>query len=197
MVPTHISISPLNPSHTQGDPSPPASGTWPAALHFIVFADIRQTGRMGGQMGRTLFSSSQSSPPEARSSGGRTRVAAPEELSRILPGGGGEGCSSPDRHNWHSVAASASVETLERDSGPGGLWDPQHCLWPVKNTHTHTCIHLCPSQHKEGRAHTVKPASFAAGRKEENSILTTKWDSDEGREIPTHTVLYWLTSANF
>lgn len=134
-------------------------------------------------MGRTPFSSSQSSPPEARSSQGGLEQQHPRDPLKSSHGGE-RGCSSPDRHTWHSLVASASVETLEGDSGSGGSWDPQHCLRPAKK-HRHVCIHLCPKQQMEGRAHAVKPTSSAAETKEENSILTTKQDGEQGREILT------------
>lgn len=148
---------------------------------------MRQIGGMNGQMGRIPFSSSQSSPPEARSSQRGLEYQHPRDPLKSSHGGE-RGCSSPDGHTWHSSVASASVETLEGDSGPGGSWDPQHCLWPAKK-HRHVCTLPLP-QATDGRAHAVKPTSSAAETKEENSILTIKWDGEQGREILTVLVYF-------
>lgn len=110
-----------------------------------------------GSLGRILFSSSQPSPPEARS-GRRTRIASLEDSL-------GLSCPSPDRNTWYSVAASASVEILEGDSGPGTLWHPQHGPWPVKKRRD-LYMHFCPWQHGKGRAYIVKnPLPLLSGEK--------------------------------
>lgn len=69
--------------------------------------------------------------------------------------------------------------------------DGTHSTASGQRRNTDTCVNYpCPEQQMEGRAHAVKPTSSAAETKEESSILTTKWDGEQGREILTVLVYF-------
>lgn len=91
------------------------------------------------------------------------------------------------------MAASASVEVLEEDSGPGRFWDPQHCLWPVvKQTFIYTHLSLA-IQRRESCI--VKSTSLALRKKEENGLYSKQSGTVVvGGET---LILYWFIFASF
>ena len=139
-MPTHISITPLAPSHVA---RPILSSFQDTACSFPLPCLCTY-----GSLGRVLFSSSQSSPPEGVPITRQACLLFCDCLS--FRGNSGRGLRTREIR------------------GPTTL--------PVKE-HRYTYTHICPQRHRKRRACTVKthfPCSQEKRR--EFFIFTTKWD---------------------